>query len=306
MDKGTPIILYEQPQSKINCTMRHQAIDVKLHTHNFYELEYIHNGSGTNIINGVSFPLKTGLFYLLTPNDMHQINIGGVTDMTHIGFLPEAQSDLARILPSGAVVTQLSEDEQRTIHDYLDIIDRDSDSSQPYALQNAFAALNLAVIYLLRRGRSYAMNSSFYQLQPALTYIWQHCTDESLNLEEVAHACGLTPCYFSTRFHESFGQSFTSYLNECRLRCACYLLRETDRSITDVAYASGYSSAAHFFRTFRRFYHTTPKEYRQKRADESLDYLDPIPSSVWKNSGGEIHSLIDAGKREISQQRGEP
>jgi AraC-like DNA-binding protein len=48
------------------------------------------------------------------------------------------------------------------------------------------------------------------------------------------------------------GRSFVEYPNEVRVGKACALLISTDRTVTEICYASGYNTLANFNRIFRR------------------------------------------------------
>lgn len=295
MKESTTVIeLYMQPMQKLNIGTRYIDFPVPLHMHNFYEVEMVLDGQGANVINGVSFPLTRGLLYLLSPNDTHQIDCTGAMTLIHAGFLPDAENGLSIPLPDGGYVVQLSEKEIEPILHFFSIAESESGSQEAYRLQGAYAALSLILIHLLRHGRQCAAASSYQKLQPGLMYIWQHCSDENLDLKTVAASCSLSPSYFSSVFHQTFGQSFTAYLSECRLRCACYLLSETDMSISDVVYECGFSSPSRFFRVFKSRFRCTPGEYRQIHTHPGFtDDDENIPTSLWQHGERTISARVD-------------
>jgi len=57
-----------------------------------------------------------------------------------------------------------------------------------------------------------------------------------------------------------------SYLIEYRLAKSVELLLGTERSVTEIALETGFSSASHYCECFRRAYRTTPLQYRKSRA----------------------------------------
>ncbi len=282
MDART-MSVYMQPLKRIHMMNRTVGTPCPLHIHNYYELELITAGSGVNRINGISFPISRGSLYMLTPTDMHQLDISAPLSLIHVAFLSDPNNGLSLPLPDGAYAAQLSEPELQSILNFFQIVAAESSSHEIYGLQGAYAALSLILIYLFRNGKQYAVTSSLKKLQPALQLIWQRCTDASLDLKHASGACELSACYFSTLFHKTFGCSFSIYLNECRLRCACYLLGETDMCIADVAYESGFSSSAHFFRVFKNRFHCTPGEYRQRHIQvPSSPNEEFVPVSLWQ------------------------
>ena len=85
---------------------------------------------------------------------------------------------------------------------------------------------------------------------------------ESLTVADLASEAGLSPAHFSREFRRSFGESPHQYLLTRRLERAAALLRNTDRSITDVCFDVGWSSVGSFTTSFRRIFGASPSEYR--------------------------------------------
>ena len=295
MKEALTINLYKQPPNKINLVTRVLDVPVQLHMHNFFEIELVTSGAGVNRINGIPFQITPGLIYLLTPNDTHQIDIDGTVSLIHIGFLPDPANGLVVPLPSGGYSMQLSPEELETALSFFRIVEAECARLDAYRFQGAYAALSLLLIRLLRDGQPCASPPSYQKVQPALMYIWQHCSEESICLEEVARHCALSPSYFSYLFHRTFGSSFSAYLTECRLRCACYLLSDTDINITDVVYESGFSSPSRFFRVFRSHFHCTPGQYREKHGEiVSIPIEEQVPISLWHSGERTASSQVDA------------
>lgn len=70
-------------------------------------------------------------------------------------------------------------------------------------------------------------------------------------------------------FREHFGVSPNEYLQEYRFCYAQNLLRNTDMSVSEIAYAIGYSNLSHFFGQFKRRYGVPPREWRNRRIHEA-------------------------------------
>ena len=85
---------------------------------------------------------------------------------------------------------------------------------------------------------------------------------EPLTVADMAGAAGLSPAHFSREFRRTFGEAPHQYLLTRRLERAAALLRNTDRSVTDICLSVGLTSLGSFVTTFRRVYGTTPRAYR--------------------------------------------
>lgn len=77
--------------------------------------------------------------------------------------------------------------------------------------------------------------------------------------------------YFQKLYSRAFGVSFARDVICARVECAKTLLAETDRSIAEIADASGYTSYVHFMHQFKKMTALTPTEYRRqhRRGTES-------------------------------------
>ncbi len=84
------------------------------------------------------------------------------------------------------------------------------------------------------------------------------------DLLEVTHMSKPT---FSRHFKSHTGRSLTAFLNEVRIVNAKRLLVETNDSITDIAFASGFNNLSHFNVQFRRSSAESPRDYRKRSRD---------------------------------------
>lgn len=87
--------------------------------------------------------------------------------------------------------------------------------------------------------------------------------DQPFDLDEMAHAAGMSRFHFSRAFRNSMGQSPSVWFATQRILRAKQLLRETDRTILDISLQLGYGSPSHFAHVFRRETGVTPRDYRK-------------------------------------------
>jgi AraC-like DNA-binding protein len=85
---------------------------------------------------------------------------------------------------------------------------------------------------------------------------------EPLTVADLARAARLSPAHFSREFSRTFGEPPHRYLLTRRLERAAALLRDTDRSVTEICFAVGLTSVGSFTTSFRRVYGATPTAYR--------------------------------------------
>jgi AraC-like DNA-binding protein len=111
-------------------------------------------------------------------------------------------------------------------------------------------------------------------LERVFSFIHENFSDPDITLEEAASAAALSKFYFTRYFKQQTGQTFHTYLSRVRISQAEEYLAETDRSVTDIAYQSGFSSLKTFNRIFKAYTGTSPSGYRtgrQSRRQHSPD-----------------------------------
>ena len=85
---------------------------------------------------------------------------------------------------------------------------------------------------------------------------------EPLNVRAVAAVAHISEAHFSRSFRIAFGETPHRYLQRRRVERSMFLLRETDRSITDICFDVGFTSRGTFSRMFREIVGEAPSDYR--------------------------------------------
>ncbi len=88
---------------------------------------------------------------------------------------------------------------------------------------------------------------------------------EKLSVSAAARLAGTNAPQFMKDFKRVAGMTLVAYLNHVRLANGARLLRETSRSIADIANATGFSDQSYFDRRFKRAFGRTPKDFRSER-----------------------------------------
>jgi AraC-like DNA-binding protein len=85
---------------------------------------------------------------------------------------------------------------------------------------------------------------------------------EPLDVDDLAHAAGLSRAHFSREFRRVFGETPHAYLLTRRLERAAALLRLTDHSVAEICFAVGLRSVGSFTTSFTRAFGVSPTAYR--------------------------------------------
>jgi AraC-like DNA-binding protein len=101
------------------------------------------------------------------------------------------------------------------------------------------------------------------RLKAVLLILERRFAEPDFSAQKLATAAGLSERYVNELLFEA-GASFTTRLNELRLRKAAELLSMTERRISDIAFACGFNDLSYFNRSFRRRFGLTPTAARGK------------------------------------------
>jgi transcriptional regulator GlxA family with amidase domain len=85
-----------------------------------------------------------------------------------------------------------------------------------------------------------------------------------LDIPALAHVALVSEAHFIRTFRATFGETPHRYLQRRRVERAMFVLRTTDRSVTDVCLDVGFTSLGTFSRTFRDVVGESPSAYRRR------------------------------------------
>ncbi|WP_344455154.1 AraC family transcriptional regulator [Actinocorallia aurantiaca] len=93
---------------------------------------------------------------------------------------------------------------------------------------------------------------------------------QPLDVPALARIAHVSEAHFTRTFRAVFGETPHRYLQRRRVERAMSLLRETDRSVTDICFQVGFGSPGTFSRTFRAIVGRSPREYRKAAVATSV------------------------------------
>ena len=86
-----------------------------------------------------------------------------------------------------------------------------------------------------------------------------------LDIPHLAQVASVSEAHFIRTFRATFGETPHRYLQRRRVERAMFLLREKERSTTDICLDFGFGSLGTFSRTFSEIVGDTPTEYRNRK-----------------------------------------
>ena len=110
---------------------------------------------------------------------------------------------------------------------------------------------------------------------------------EPLDIPALARVAHVSPAHFSRQFRATFGETPHRYLQRRRVERAMELLRETDRTVTEICFDVGFASLGTFSRTFRAVVGESPSRYRARFTGEGAALRVPACwAMAWMRPAG--------------------
>lgn len=125
-----------------------------------------------------------------------------------------------------------------------------------------YLARNYAEI--TRESKSGSPSLPGFKLRQITDWMAQNLTEE-FNLPRLAARAGLSKFYFNRLFKTAMGVSPLHHHMNLRMDAAKRLLRETKKSVVEIALDVGYANPSHFAQLFKRETGLSPSDYRQQR-----------------------------------------
>lgn len=258
---------------------RAAAFDGHYHFHPEYEVTLVESSAGRRVVGDSIEPFAPGDLVLLGGNLPHQYvsnpaKRGASAVAKVIQFRRGFAGDALLDMPEAERIARLLDRSARGLRFGSDTV-----AAARVIIQRLFATSGFAqVLQLLELlhtlaadGQSRPIASAGYSaristresalVDRALQYLNQRFS-EAVTFPDVCRHLKLAPATCNRLFKKSVGRSFKAMLNEIRISHACRLLIETDRSIVDVAYASGFANLSNFNRRFKHLKQAAPRAYR--------------------------------------------
>jgi len=255
------------------------------HFHPEIELVYINEGTGTQFIGDNIQQFNTGDMVLVGSNLPHlwlcdekyfvKANKLKVTS-TVIHFMPDMLGNSFFKLPENKEIDKLLEKARMGLQ-----IHRQTKAQVLEKMQALLQAqssekiiLLLQILHILAHSKELSpIVSKNYQLlipqkeSERINIIYQHVFNQfkhPVKLEEVAALIHMSPNSFCRYFKTRTRKTFSSFLLEVRINHACKLLTETDLTISEICYKSGFNNFSNFNRHFKKETGNTPLQYKTK------------------------------------------
>lgn len=238
---------------------------VGIHWHDYFELEFIVSGEEEVTYNNEKFIASRGNATLMSYCDFHALRQISDVKMINIRFFENFPDEEIRenlMSGIGKFNVKFDEDETEKIINRINRIFEESEKNDNLCYQMSKSILTEIIIDIIRKSTKNVIEPTAGIIQQAVSHIRKNFRYD-ISVESTAKQFGIAPNYFGSVFKKNMGVSFNDYVNTLRLKYACGLLENSDYSIKEIAYFSGFNSVEYFFFIFKKRLFTTPNMYRR-------------------------------------------
>ena len=231
------------------------------HMHRQIEIFYVLDGAIEITVAGRKQLMKKGMVSIAFPNVVHETctpdHSSAVMIIFDHTFLPDFSVELNTHQPKTPFLSSLPDPEHFSlmVHGLLESTQKNTDIRISKGYLYILTAMILSQVPLARQEDLYDSGGI---CQDISNYLNQHFTEE-LSLSQLACALGYSKYHISHIFREKFGCSYNDYLKRLRAEYAMGLLTHSELSVTEVCFASGFSSLRSFYRAFHEIYGASPR-----------------------------------------------
>ena len=223
------------------------------HCHTSYELLFVTKGNIVATINGKEHIVSSGECIMILPMQIHSYNTIDNSTVKISIFSNDYIADF---------YNQTKDKElENPIADY-DLMDIQTLNNS----EDRFEIKSILYKYcskLIKNGIRSAEKSSNDLSTKIVMYI-QNNFKNNISLKQMAEEFGYSYNYLSAYFRTQFGCSYAEYVNSFRLEEAVRLLKRTDKSITQIAFESGFTSIRNFNDVFKKEYGISPLLFKKQ------------------------------------------
>jgi AraC-like DNA-binding protein len=257
------------------------------HHHKEYEVLYFVKNSGTAYVGDKIIPYQGGTLILLCANLPHMFvpklnsedHPDKVIDAYVLHFSAEIINTMIENIPEFKSINNLFNNWKRGMvfnniksnEEIFNLMKAINEGNNFKRITLFFDLLNLLEIdkgfdFIASSGYVNSISLQKGRLEKVYDYSIENFSDSSICLEKVAESINMNKAAFCRYFRKVTHKTYIEFLNEIRIGNACkILLEDENKSVTDVAFLSGFNNMSNFNRQFKIIMGQSPSTYLKLR-----------------------------------------
>lgn len=239
--------------------MRYKKVNWPVHVHYSFEIVYVKSGLLKMTVNDELFYVKKGEIITILPFEKHSFETPVYCECCVIEFSPELVSEYYQLIKNKKLLNPVCLPNENVMRMCDEFLPNDvyyyNDLNKLTA--KAFLYPICAEVYKLCSFT--ACETRFDKAcVEAMKFVSDNLSGD-VSLSTTAKNIGVHPAYLSKIFKQSCKITFTEYVNSYRCSVAMHILKtETDKTISEISYQTGFGSIRNFNREFKKLYKVTP------------------------------------------------
>lgn len=241
------------------------------HYHDSYEMYYLVKGKRNYVIDDELLSLSKGDIALIKPGILHK-TAGGAYDRILINFTkpylntfftPEARTILLSCFDEKIIT--IPSDQRLKVRELMEKIATllEEGSEKLTFIYLTELLINLMLIKNQSILSENKITPDGKTITKILHYINKHYS-EIENIQQIAEKFFITKYHLCRTFKGATNISVIEYLNRVKVKKACTLLENTEKSITEICTDCGFNSSVYFCKLFKKLMNMTPSQYRER------------------------------------------
>ncbi len=219
------------------------------------------------------FKLEKNKFFAINPGQEHGFSVTGkVQDFNAVFIDKEYFRQIHRLLYGQSMLEFNNENNiiSSNLYQLFNEFIAEYNNKQP-GYEFVLQSYNIQIIVNIIREFGNNSNNKKLKLknyqdkkivEMAIEYINAHYKDD-FTLEQLAHEVNYSPFHFIRIFKKEMGQTPFEYLQDLKIEKAKLMLRQTNKNITDICFATGFNNRSYFSSIFKKRVGVAPSEYRR-------------------------------------------
>lgn len=256
--------------------------DLPIHSHNFSELVFLLGGSGTHLIDNKEYSVEVGDVYVFNSNSASH-GFKNVRNLFLCNIIYNPQRIMAynnelksmkgfqalfmvhpNLNSSGVFKSRLHLSTE-TLIIFDELLERmiSEFTARKEGYMTIILGYVMEVIVLLSREYEMSENTDNLQLlrlAETMAYIEKNYTNH-ITLDSLIEISHFSKRHLIRLFKQIYNTTPIDYILELRLKHACALLHQNNKSIKEIAMDSGFNDINYFSKFFRKKYGASPKKY---------------------------------------------
>ncbi|MDP4133401.1 MAG: helix-turn-helix domain-containing protein [Bacillota bacterium] len=246
-----------------------------LHYHDFYEVFLTLSDNIVHQINGVSQPLAKGSLVFIRPSDTHKfLPSEDPYSFINLAFNEELATSLFEFLsedfpketmlkepfpPTTILNTEQTKELASSLRELNSI---EWDNSIKLKIHTKMLLTDIFVKYFLGIETENKDKIPFW-LKDTCEKM-KNIDNFSKGITRMTEISGRTYEHLSRSLKKYFGETPSAFINDIRVNYAANMLINSNKTVTDLCYESGFGNISWFYSCFKNRYGLTPKDFRKK------------------------------------------